>query len=63
MRRVASVLMAIEVIHASNVLDDACAGLVPDVHAEGERNGAGVQFIAVRITIQSTQRFRTYLRF
>jgi hypothetical protein len=26
----------LEVIHASNVLDDAGAGLVPDVHAEGE---------------------------
>jgi bifunctional non-homologous end joining protein LigD len=26
----------LEVIHASNVLDDAVASLVPDVHAEGE---------------------------
>jgi len=29
-------LCQLEVVHASDVLDDAVAGVVPDVHAEGE---------------------------
>jgi hypothetical protein len=29
-------LCHLEVVHASDVLDNAVAGVVPDVHAEGE---------------------------